>query len=190
MSHKSWQLDRRSFLQGAGIALTLPYLDAMADSTARSAETPKRLCFMYFPNGCGIPDKKKYASEHQKWSWFPMGQGADYQFTNTLEVLQPHRSDISILGGLSHTRSRPLRSDKRPVSRRWLSRLTAVLVTSLALRRSPSTTRANRFLPSTGTARFSSGTSRPVVGLRPRSGEPRFVVASGSWTWCWRTVAG
>ena len=101
MSQKSWQLDRRSFLQGAGVALTLPYLDAMADSTARSAEKPKRLCFMYFPNGCGIPDKKKFANDHQKWSWFPMGQGTDYQFTNTLEVLEPHRSDISILGGLS-----------------------------------------------------------------------------------------
>ena len=106
MSQKSWQLDRRSFLQGAGVALTLPYLDAMADSTARSDEKPKRLCFMYFPNGCGIPDKKKFADDHQKWSWFPMGQGTDYQFTNTLEVLEPHRSDISILGGLSHPKSR------------------------------------------------------------------------------------
>ncbi len=106
MTQKSWQLDRRTFLQGAGVALTLPYLDAMADSTSRQSAPPKRMCFLYFPNGCGIPDQKKYTSEHQKWSWFPMGDGADYRFTNSLALLEPHRQDLTVLGGLSHPKSR------------------------------------------------------------------------------------
>ena len=37
-----------------------------------------------------------------------MGSGRDYRFTNTLDCLKPHRQDISILGGLSHPRSRNL----------------------------------------------------------------------------------
>lgn len=108
MTQKSWHLNRRSFLQGVGVTLTLPYLEAMADSAAATSnsDTPNRMCFMYFPNGCGIPNKDKYAEEHKQYSWFPLQAGRDYQFTDTLSVLEPHREDISILGGLSHPKSR------------------------------------------------------------------------------------
>ena len=33
MSSKSWHLDRRTFLNGAGVACLLPYLEAMEKST-------------------------------------------------------------------------------------------------------------------------------------------------------------
>lgn len=109
MSKKSWHLERRTFLKGLGVSLTLPYLEAMADSAKKQAgAAPKRLCYVYFPNGCGIPDENKLPEEHTKWSWFPNGEGADYEFTNSLEVLKDHRDDISIIGGLSHPRSREL----------------------------------------------------------------------------------
>ena len=112
MAQKSWHLDRRTFLSGIGVSLTLPYLDAMAESVQRQQNkgVPKRLCCVYFPNGCGIPDQRQHAGEHQQWSWFPMGKGSNYTFTNTLSVLEPHRDNISVLGGLSHPRSRNTRA--------------------------------------------------------------------------------
>jgi len=109
MSKQSWRLERRTFLKGFGVSLTLPYLDAMADAAkAKSGEAPRRLCCVYFPNGCGIPDENKLPEEHSKWSWFPNGEGKNYEFTNSLSALEKHRQDISIIGGLSHPRSREL----------------------------------------------------------------------------------
>ena len=32
MSKKSWHLSRRTFLQGSGVAMALPFLDSMADA--------------------------------------------------------------------------------------------------------------------------------------------------------------
>ena len=108
MSRKSWHLDRRSFLTGVGVSLTLPYLEAMATTAPSVTDVPKRLCYMYFPNGCGIPNKDKTPEEHKQWSWFPMGEGKDFTFTNTLSCMEPHRDDLTVIGGLSHPRSRQL----------------------------------------------------------------------------------
>jgi len=106
---KSWKIDRRAFLKGLGVTVMLPYLEAMGNpfkSSAGSGEIPKRLCFVYFPNGVGLPPSEN--PDHSKWNWFPMGSGADYKFTKTLSPLAPHRDDISIVGGLSHPKSRHL----------------------------------------------------------------------------------
>ena len=109
MRNKSWHLSRRTFLKGIGVTCMLPYLEAMGDPFARKEsldEKPKRLCFVYFPNGVGLPPSDN--PSHKKWSWFPMGSGTEYRFTSSLAPLAPHRNDISILGGLSHPRSRHL----------------------------------------------------------------------------------
>ena len=106
---KSWKINRRSFLKGLGVTVALPYLEAMGNpfaSSVSNGEVPKRLCFVYFPNGCGLPPMESPA--HKAWSWFPMGEGRDYKFTKTLSPLASHREDISIIGGLSHPRSRHL----------------------------------------------------------------------------------
>jgi hypothetical protein len=66
--------------------------------------SPKRLCFLYFPNGVGLPPKESVY--HKKWNWFPVGEGTNYQLTKTLAPLSPYRSDMSIMGGLSHPYSR------------------------------------------------------------------------------------
>ncbi|MFY0686673.1 MAG: DUF1552 domain-containing protein [Cyclobacteriaceae bacterium] len=107
MGKKSWHLNRRIFLRGLGVTAMLPYLEAMGRPLAKFEEQrPKRLCYVYFPNGVGIPPIDN--PHHRKWSWFPLGEGKDYQFTRTLSSLEPHRQDISILGGLSHPKSRHL----------------------------------------------------------------------------------
>ena len=85
----------------------LPYLEGMAMTTvSRFTEplTPKRLCFLYFPNGVGLPPEE--STYHKDWSWFPKVEGNKYKLTKSLSPLSPHRSDMSILGGLSHPFSR------------------------------------------------------------------------------------
>ncbi len=104
MAQKSWHLDRRTFLLGSGAALGLPFLDCMA-ATPNSTQTdrPRRFCSMYFGFGVGLP---KEGTESAQWRWFPSGEGSDFAFTKSLEPLEPHRNDVTILGGLSHPNGR------------------------------------------------------------------------------------
>jgi hypothetical protein len=93
-------IDRRTLLRGLGVACALPSLEAMA---ARS-ESPRRLCVIYVPNGVSLPGPDHPA--HREWSWFPLGAGRRFTFTRTLESLEPYRGQLTVLGGLSHPRSR------------------------------------------------------------------------------------
>ena len=107
MSKKSWHLDRRTFIRGLGVSCMLPFFEGMAmTSFSKFAEpvSPKRLCFLYFPNGVGLPPKESVY--HKKWNWFPVGEGTNYQLTKTLAPLSPYRSDMSIMGCLRHPFSR------------------------------------------------------------------------------------
>ncbi len=100
---KRWQIDRRTLLRGAGVACALPPLQAMG---APTRPKPKRLCVFYFPNGVSIPPSDHPG--HNDWSWFPLGTGRNFTFTRTLESLEPFREQLTVLGGLSHPRSRNL----------------------------------------------------------------------------------
>jgi hypothetical protein len=97
-------IDRRTLLRGLGVACGLPSLEAMA---ARPAP-PRRLCVIYVPNGVSLPGPDHRA--HREWSWFPLhptpGAGRSFTFTRTLESLERFRSQLTVLGGLSHPRSR------------------------------------------------------------------------------------
>ncbi|SNZ01066.1 DUF1552 domain-containing protein [Flagellimonas pacifica] len=107
MSKKPWHLDRRTFLKGLGVTCMLPYFEGMGMSSISKfmdPMSPKRLCFLYFPNGVGLPPVE--SPYHKDWSWFPNGEGTDYKLTKSLSPLTPHRNDISIMGGLSHPYSR------------------------------------------------------------------------------------
>ncbi len=104
MTKKALQLDRRTFLRGAGVAVALPFLEAMRFGPRR--EAPRRLCYVYFPNGASMPEEND--EKWGKWRWFPHRAGADYQFTEVLSCLEPFRNRLSLLGGLSHPLSREL----------------------------------------------------------------------------------
>ncbi len=107
MTKPSWHLDRRTFLRGAGVSCALPYLEAMElDAKARRADEPRRACFIYFPNGCSLPEEDDAANA--AWRWFPSGTGKDFRFTRVLEALEPYRDELAIYGGLSHPKSREL----------------------------------------------------------------------------------
>ena len=64
---KSWYFNRRTFLQGTGVALALPWLDCMAEAYD-AVDLPARLAAVYFPFGVSLPSDK---SEHADWNWFP-----------------------------------------------------------------------------------------------------------------------
>jgi hypothetical protein len=106
MPRASWHLDRRTFLRGTGLALALPWLEAMSVAN-QSAERPKRFCAFFFGNGVALPAKDR--PHYQDWHWYPHSDGgADYKLTKSLEPLEPHKSDFTICSGLSHPTSRQL----------------------------------------------------------------------------------
>lgn len=107
---KGFSLDRRTFIKGAGVAACLPYLECMASSSntpkvGQRTVAPQRMCCISVPNGVSLPGEN---SEYKQWNWFPLGEGENYQLTNVLSSLAPFRQEMSIIGGLSHPRSRKL----------------------------------------------------------------------------------
>ncbi|HEX4999801.1 MAG TPA: DUF1552 domain-containing protein [Terriglobia bacterium] len=84
-------LSRRTFLRGAGTALALPFLDAMAPAlAAQSGKPTPRLGFIYIPNGV-----------IQKL-WTPAETGRNFALSPTLAALEPVRNSINVLTGLDH----------------------------------------------------------------------------------------
>ena len=63
-------LDRRRFLRGAGVALSLPVFESLVDPTAadQTPANPKRLGCFYFPDGVPMPLPEDPA--YQDWLWF------------------------------------------------------------------------------------------------------------------------
>lgn len=105
---RPFRLNRRSFLKGLGVTACLPYMECMAKEGSMSgqrAQAPKRLAYIYVPYGVSMPGED---SEFKQWNWFPQGEGHDYTFTNVLQSLTPFKKQLSILGGLSHPKSRRL----------------------------------------------------------------------------------
>lgn len=92
-------MSRRRFLQGAGVALALPMLDAMLPPFARAANTPQPLQPGAKPrrmfgicNNLGLrPDL-----------FFPTTSGPHYTASPYLKLLQEHRQDFTVFSGVSH----------------------------------------------------------------------------------------
>src|SRR5882672_8393867 len=86
-------LSRRRFLRGAGILLSLPWLDAMQPAFAALAESgaattpggkPRRM--LGICNNLGLlPDR-----------FFPKESGRDYALSPYLEILKEHRNDFTV----------------------------------------------------------------------------------------------
>lgn len=100
MNPKSEFLSRRTFLQGTGVSLALPWLETFAKGAPSADESPKRFVSIYHPDGVGLPLKTDPA--WKDWCWFPRGGEKDFQLTKVLDVLEPLRSEITIYSGLSH----------------------------------------------------------------------------------------
>ena len=97
------RLSRRTVLRGLGAAIALPWLSAMSSRTLAkessfkpwrqsTAAHPRVIC-CYIPNGVNISQ------------WVPESTGMDYQTSPTLQELQRHRADFTVLSGLGHPAS-------------------------------------------------------------------------------------
>lgn len=92
-------ISRRSFLRGAGAALSLPFLDSMLAPFARAAESASPLAPGATPRRMfGICNNLGLLPEH----FFPQGSGRDYAPSPYLKLLEEHREDFTVFSGVSH----------------------------------------------------------------------------------------
>ncbi|REJ86806.1 MAG: DUF1552 domain-containing protein [Planctomycetota bacterium] len=90
------QLPRRTVLKGIGAGLALPFLEAMAPRAgfAAGGEAPRRMAFVFFPNGVIMPH------------WKPTEAGVEYTLPKTLAPLAAHQKDLLVVSGLAHDKAR------------------------------------------------------------------------------------
>src|ERR1700743_2850304 len=82
-------LSRRSVLKGAGVALSLPLLDAMIPASTAWANTEAaikpRLAFIYIPHGA----VEKF--------WVPKTAGKDFEFSRILKPMESVRDYVTVI---------------------------------------------------------------------------------------------
>lgn len=92
-------VSRRQFLRGAGIVLSLPFLDSMLPAFAKAATggaptgpnaKPRRM--LGICNNLGLLTDQ----------FFPKTAGRDYELSPYLQTLKAHRNDFSVFSGVSH----------------------------------------------------------------------------------------
>src|SRR5207302_8711398 len=84
------QISRRAALKGLGTAIALPWLEAMMPTLSVAASTskvaPKRMAFVYVPNGVHGPE------------FFPKAEGnLGEQLPSTLDPLKPYKDQLLVL---------------------------------------------------------------------------------------------
>lgn len=98
-------LSRRTVLRGIGVAMALPWLEAMAGGSKAMAgvasaglrvapSAPVRMAFVFAPNGVNYP------------AWAPTGAGRAYEFSQTLSALAPVREHVNVITGLTLDKAR------------------------------------------------------------------------------------
>jgi len=96
-------LSRRTVLKGAGVALGLPFLDAMTPAgtaLAQTAAVPKlRMGFFYMPHGA-IMGNTSHGPAMDKWT--PSGSGANFKLSPILAPLEPYKKYVSSFGNLEN----------------------------------------------------------------------------------------
>jgi hypothetical protein len=89
-------LSRRALLRGGGVALALPFLDAMvpaATALAKTAAAPKtRAGFFYLPHGA-IQNNTPYGKEVDGWT--SSGRGANFTLGKTVAPLDPFKKYLT-----------------------------------------------------------------------------------------------
>jgi Protein of unknown function (DUF1552) len=86
-------IPRRTLLKGAGVALALPFLDAMVPALSAAPKAPRRLGFTYVPNGAVMAQFQ------------PKGDVLTADMTSTLSPLAPFRDQVVIPVGLSQVQA-------------------------------------------------------------------------------------
>jgi hypothetical protein len=101
MKQKSWHLDRREFLKGGGMALALPFLNAMSWAKAAPGKAiPKRMMISYI--AYGVYEPKGENGAHHDWNWWPCKDEGPLTFNKSSAPFAPYKDSISYLRGLDH----------------------------------------------------------------------------------------
>ncbi len=97
-------LSRRTMLKGLGAAVALPVLDSMLATHALGVAAekaaiagkgiPTRLAFVFQPNGV------------IQSAWFPKAPGENYELSESLAALAPHKNDVLVISGLAQDNGR------------------------------------------------------------------------------------
>jgi hypothetical protein len=84
-------LDRRTLLRGAGTTIALPLLESMLPAASRAAEAtpPSRLACIYIAHGAVMQN------------WTPTTEGTGFEFTPTLQSLEPFRDQLNIISDMT-----------------------------------------------------------------------------------------
>lgn len=105
-------VSRRAVLQGAGVTIALPLLDAMipaATALAQTAAAPApRLGFVYFPHGAVMGH------------WTPAAVGAEFALSPILTPLAKHRDRMTVVSGLRN-RATDLAASHGLMEETWLT---------------------------------------------------------------------
>src|SRR5213594_3661628 len=100
-------LSRRHFLRGLGACVAVPAFESLlhaataaeakaAGDLARTATgAPLRMAFVYVPNGAIQP------------TWWPKGEGEDFELNRTMQPLEKVKHQLQILGGMDHVNATP-----------------------------------------------------------------------------------
>jgi len=88
-------LPRRRFLKGVGATVALPLLDSMTPALTQPAPLPKRITFVYMPNGVAM----NFSGINY---WTPEGEGTDFEISPILTPLEGYRDRLSVISGLAH----------------------------------------------------------------------------------------
>ncbi len=86
------RLTRRTFLRGAGVAVSLPWLTAMTRSATASESLAKPRRMVAICTDMGLMPEL----------FFPKGAGKDYLSSPYLDLLKDYRKDFTVFSGLSH----------------------------------------------------------------------------------------
>src|SRR5262245_37421513 len=97
-------LSRRTFLRGTGVAIGLPFLEAMvpaATALAQTAAAPKtRAGFFYLPHGT-IMNNTPFGKEVDFWN--STGKGADFKLGKSLASLEPLKKYLTTFENIENT---------------------------------------------------------------------------------------
>lgn len=95
------RVSRRTVLRGLGTVVSLPFLEAMGPRVLAATGpepgrglSPRRLAFIYVPNGAIMED------------WTPSREGADFELPRILEPLASFRDDLLVLSELTCDKAR------------------------------------------------------------------------------------
>jgi hypothetical protein len=90
---KNWKITRKSFLKGAGVAITLPWLEAMMPSAYAKIQTPKRKRLVMGVYGLGW-----HAED-----FFPKEAGRNYTAPHNIKPIEKYRDSFTIVQGLTNS---------------------------------------------------------------------------------------